>query len=438
MDRKKQPPASLAWLVWGLGAAFYFTAFFHRVAPAVMTDPLMAEFSIGARELGQFSAFYFYSYVFMQIPTGMLADHWGPRKLLTAGSLVAACGTLLFASASSIAVADLGRLLIGGASGVAFVALLKLTAHWFPIRIYATISGLILFIGVAGAVTAGMPMHFLVEGFGWRPVMFAVAVLHLLIGAGIWQIVRNDPSQRNYQSYAPPEQHQTPSLRELASGLVTVLRYRNTWLASVFAGGLSGPVIAFAGLWGVPFLTTHYGLPTAASSALTSLILICYAVGGVMMGAWSDRIGRRKPVLQVGAAVALLCWIPILFIPALPVWLLALLMVAAGLSAGSMMITFAFVKESVPPALAGTVSGVCNMGSMMGGMILQPAVGWILDLHWRGTLHGGVRIYDLAAYRSGFLLMIIFSILSVLASVFIAETHCRHTALPEPDGAGKR
>ena len=114
MDQKNHPPASLAWLVWGLGAAFYFTAFYHRVAPAVMTDQLMAEFRIGATEFGQFSAFYFYSYVFMQIPTGILADHWGPRKLLAAGSLVAALGTFLFASASSIAAADLGRLLIGG------------------------------------------------------------------------------------------------------------------------------------------------------------------------------------------------------------------------------------------------------------------------------------------------------------------------------------
>jgi MFS family permease len=431
MDQKKYPPAALAWLVWGLGGAFFFTAFYHRVAPAVMTDPLMAEFRIGARELGQFSAFYFYSYVFMQIPTGILADHWGPRKLLTAGSLIAACGTLLFASASSIAAADLGRLLIGGAAGVSFVALLKLSSHWFPLRIFATVSGFILFIGIAGAVFGGIPMHFLVDGFGWRPVMFTVAALHLLIGAGIWQIVRDDPSQRNYQSYAPPEPQNTPSFRELLAGLITVLRYRNTWLVSVVSGGLSGPVIAFAGLWGVPFLTTHYGLTIAASSALTSLLLIFYAVGGIVMGAWSDRIGLRKPVLWVGTAISMLCWFPILFVPDLPIWLLVVLMILTGLAAGAMIITFAFVKESVPPRLAGTVAGVCNMGSMMGGMILQPAVGWMLDLHWRGKLLGDVRMYDLAAYRSGFILILLFSILAVVAVGFTTETRRRPSGAPE-------
>ena len=56
MDQRQYPPAMLAWLVWGLGAAFYFTGFYHRVAPAVMTEQLMTEFRIGAAGLGNFSA----------------------------------------------------------------------------------------------------------------------------------------------------------------------------------------------------------------------------------------------------------------------------------------------------------------------------------------------------------------------------------------------
>ena len=94
--QKNHPPVALAWLIWGLGAAFYFAGFYHRVAPAVMTDSLMADFHIGAAGLGNFTAFYFYSYFLMQVPTGIIADYWGPRKLLTAGALVATIGTLFF------------------------------------------------------------------------------------------------------------------------------------------------------------------------------------------------------------------------------------------------------------------------------------------------------------------------------------------------------
>jgi MFS family permease len=425
MKDKNYPPASLAWLVWGLGAAFYFTGFYHRVAPAVMTDPLMLEFGVGARELGQLSAFYFYSYVFMQIPTGVLADHWGPRKLLTAGSLAAACGTFLFASASSIAMADLGRLLIGAAAGVVFVALLRLSSRWFPLRFYAAVSGVTLFVGVSGAAFAGVPLHFLVEGFGWRPVMLAAAGLHLVIGAGIWWMIRDDPEQRGYRSYAPTDPHAVSSAKALLDGLIRVLRYRNTWLLTLFTGGLAGPILAFAGLWGVPFLATHYGLSTAASAAVTSTMLICYAVGGILLGLLSDRIGLRKPFLVYGAVVSLICWLPVLFVPSLPLWLLVALVILIGLAGGVVIIGFAYVKESVPAALAGTVSGVCNVGSMGGGMVLQPLIGWILDLQWAGTLAGGVRLYDLAAYRTGFILIAAAAALAILVSLFTAETRCR-------------
>ena len=146
MKNKTYPPQYLSWIVWGLGAAFYLSGFFQRVAPAVMTDLLMADFQIGAAALGNLSAFYFYSYVAMQIPTGILADSWGPRKLLTAGSLVASLGAFLFALAPTIFLAGLGRLLIGAAVGVAWVAMLKLSAHWIAPNRFAMTSGLGLFL----------------------------------------------------------------------------------------------------------------------------------------------------------------------------------------------------------------------------------------------------------------------------------------------------
>jgi MFS family permease len=429
MDQKKYPPAALAWLVWGLGAAFYFSGFYHRVAPAVMTDQLMTDFHIGAAGLGNFTAFYFYSYFLMQVPTGILADHWGPRKLLVAGSFVAACGTFLFASATSIIPANLGRLLIGGSAGVGYVALLTLVSRWFPPRFFATVSGLTLFCGVGGAVAAGAPLRFLVERFSWRPVMFVAAAALLLIGAAIWRIVSDDPAQRGYRSFAPPDPENVFSTKTLIADLMTVLRYKNVWRLSLVGCGLTGPVLAFAGLWGVPFFTTLHGITTAASSTITSTLLICYAVGATLQGVLSDRIGLRKPVLYIGSVVALLAWIPILFFPGIPLWLLVSLAIVVGFASGSVIIGFAFVKESVPPRFAGTATGIYNMGSILGVMILQPAIGWMLDRNWQGALVGDVRIYDLAAYRSGFFLLIGFSLLTVLSIGFTTETHCRQTVL---------
>ena len=174
---KSGPPLILAWFIWSLGALLYLMAFFHRVAPAVMTVELMQDFNISAAALGNLSGFYFYSYVAMQIPTGIMADSLGPRRLLAFGSLVAGFGTAMFALSPNLWWASAGRLLIGGSVAVAYVGLLKLATQWFPPRYYATMAGVALFIGIMGAVSAGPPLRLLVDLFDWRSVIIGSAVL---------------------------------------------------------------------------------------------------------------------------------------------------------------------------------------------------------------------------------------------------------------------
>jgi hypothetical protein len=96
-----------------------------------------------------------------------------------------------------------------------------------------------------------------------------------------------------------------------------------------------------------------------------------------------------------------------------------------GFAASAMVIGMAFVKESVPAALAGTVAGVCNMGMEMGPMIIQPAIGWVLDYKWNGLSENGIRIYDLNAYHLAFTAMIGLSLLGTLIIPFARETYCQ-------------
>jgi len=240
MKSPAHPPLRLSWLVWGLGALLYFTGFYQRVAPAVMTDQLMSDFRIGAAALGNFSAFYFYSYVAMQIPTGILADHLGPRKLLAAGALIAAIGALLFSLAHHLALANLGRLLIGGSVAVAWVALMKLAIHWFPPERFSLVTGAALLCGVAGAVSAGIPLRLLVEWMGWRWVMLAMSLFSVGIALAIWLVVRDDPSEKGYASFAPPATAGGRGSWQLLGGLAQVIRYRNTLLLAIAQGRPGG------------------------------------------------------------------------------------------------------------------------------------------------------------------------------------------------------
>jgi len=420
------PPRHLSWLVWGLGAALYFMSFYQRVAPAVMTDYLMIDFQISAAALGNFSAFYFYSYVAMQVPTGILADHWGPRRLLTAGSLIAALGAMFFAMADSVLLANIGRLLIGGSVAVAWVTLMKLAMHWFEQRMFAFVTGIGLLIGVTGAVSAGAPLRLLVEAAGWRGAMWAMGLLCLMVGICIWIVVRDDPAERGYASYAPEISACTGfSWGHMLRGFGHIFQYRNTVLLPLAQAGMVGTVLAFAGLWGVPYLTTRFGISSWAAAVCTSAIMITWALSGPVAGFVSDRMGRRKPLYVGAAALALAGWSGAFLLPHLPLAAFMVLAMAAGSACGAVIVGFAYAKESVPTPLAGSASGFCNMGSMSGPMILQPVIGWLLDRYWNGASLDGVRVYDLQTYHAAFSPMLAWLVLSLILALLSRETFCR-------------
>jgi len=421
------PSLRLSWTIWGLGALLYLIGFYQRVAPGVMTVELMSDFQLSATSLGNLSAFYFYSYVAMQVPTGLLADHWGPRRLLTFGATVASLGTFLFAVAPDAWWANIGRLMIGGSVAVAFVGMLKLAAHWLPPRQYALASGMALFCGIIGAVFAGVPLGLLVDAYGWRAVMMVSAVVTLGVAIGIWVVVRDDPDEKGYASYAAGHSDDDTRIRDgVFAGIRKVFAYRNTWLLYLIPGAVVGSVLTFAGLWGVPFLTTHYEMEKNSAAAVCSALLIAWAVGGPFFGWLSDHLGHRKPLYALGCLVILLGWGLLILIPDLPLWILVTLLIMVGFFSGNMIIGFAFAKESAPAHLAGTASGVVNMGVMMGPMLLQPAVGWMLDRSWDGEMAAGVRVYSFETYRSGFSLMLGWLALALILILLTRETHGKH------------
>ncbi len=429
MENRSQahlPPLWVAWMVWIPGALLYLMGFFQRVAPAVMTSELMHAFHISAAGLGNLSGFYFYSYMAMQIPTGIIADRWGPRRLLTVGAMVAGMGTLLFALSTHIFWANLGRLLIGGSVAVAFVGLLKLVSNWFPARFYSMVTGVALFVGIVGAVFAGPPLRLLMDFYSWRSILLISAVFTFLIGFIIWFFVRDLPHEKGYKDLnyiGMPSKGKTHV--GIVQGIGKVLTYLNIVLLFLIPGGIVGCLLTFSGLWGVPFLIHHRGLSSAQAAAFASTLLVSWAVGGPFFGWLSDRIGYRKPLYMAGTLVTVFGWIAIVYPDTVSIGMLAVLFVVTGFFSGCMIIGFAFGKESAPRNLSGTVSGIINMGVMLGPTIMQPAVGWMLDWKWQGTVVDGIRIYSLPVFQSGFSLMIGWAAISFVLLFFTKETHCR-------------
>ncbi len=427
---RKYPAPWLSWSIWGIAALFYLTGFYQRVSPAVMTDELMRAFGVGAKGLGNLSAFYFYFYVAMQIPTGILVDSWGARKLLIWGSISAAVGTLIFGATSNFALACAGRAIVGGATAVGWLVLLKLTTHWFPSRRFAMLSGLGLFFGNVGALVAQVPLRLLIERFGWRAVMLVSATIILSVAALALAIVKNDPSEGGFQSYAHAavqEQNKT-RISDLLRGFKRIFAYRNTSLIFFAQGGIVGPILAFTGLWGAPFLRARYGLQPTTAASVCSIMIICWAVASPISGALSDWIGRRRPIYLAGSIISAMGWAAMFYAKGIPLALFICVASLTSFASGAVVLGFAYSKESVPVQYLGTISGATNIGNMIGPLLLQPGIGWILDKKWSGEMANGLRMYGVDAFHAGFLLIISWALLACLLISFTKETWCQQSS----------
>jgi len=116
------------------------------------------------------------------------------------------------------------------------------------------------------------------------------------------------------------------------------------------------------------------------------------------------------------------------YVPGLPLWLFVTLAGVSAAACGAVILGFAFAKESVPVHFLGTISGAVNVGNMVGPMLLQPAIGWVLDQRWSGATKEGLRVYDLGDYQVGMLLMVGWLAVASVLIAFTRETYCRPQA----------
>lgn len=416
-------PLWLAWLMWGLVAALYGIGYFQRMAPAVIADDLMRDFNLGGALLGNLSAMYFYAYAAMQIPTGLLVDQIGPRKLASIACMTTAAGILIFSFGPSLLLAYIGRFLVGASVAVAWVTCMKLAGHWFPANRFATVTGVALLLGNVGGILAGVPLALGVDLFGWRMMMGVSGILTLLLAVVTWIALRDDPSEYGYKSHAHLVVQNHGSL-PMAKALKSVISQKDTWLL-FFGGGLStAPVLVFAGLWGVPYLTQVYNLETSQAALITSTMLLSLALSGPISGAISDRLGRRKLPYLISTILTTTFWAIFLFVE-LPYIMLFPLLAGIGFTSGAMIIGFATAREVNHPGAAGVVGGVVNMSVLGFASIMQPLLGKILDTHWQGDMVEGARVYNEAAYSAAFFWLVVCTALSIIMISLTKETYCR-------------
>jgi len=376
----KPPPRYFRWFIFAALALQFVFVYFHRVSIAVVAPELIGAFQISGAAMGVLAAGYFYTYAFMQLPVGLLVDSWGPRKTISAFSLIAALGAILFGASNSFGVATFSRILVGLGLSTVFVASLKVFTYWFHGREYARVSGMFLAVGGIGWLMAASPLAVLSKWLGWRAVFISIGIATLVITAITYAVVRDRPREDAGGGGTIPEK--TGGRVTLWRNVRRVLGEKYFWPLALWNFTNGGILFGFFGLWAGPYLMEDRGFPKTLAGNILSVVSLAMIFGSPVLGYITDKVIKsRKAILLCSSVTHLVCWIILLlFHRNVPAFALYPLFFVMGITSCAIpVVLLTATRELFPQEIAGAGQGIMNLFPFVGSMAFQPLLGLILD-----------------------------------------------------------
>lgn len=365
---------------WTLAVAVYFLAVFHRSSLGVAGLLAEQRFGITAGQLSVFVLLQVGVYAAMQIPTGVLVDRYGPRRLLVTASALMGLGQLLFAVAPSYPTALLARALLGCGDAMTFISVLRFAAARFSARRYPVLVALTSLIGTLGNVCATLPLSVALRSLGWTAGFASAATLSLIAAAVVWMLLDDRATG--------PRPLRT--VAEVRHGIAAVgRRVAASWALPGTRLGFwvhfscMSVATAFGLLWGQPYLVAGAGFSASTAGTVLMVGVIAAGVASALVG-WL--IGRR-PIVRVPLALAtcgvsVVGWllVVLLFGDHPPQAFVAVLFVVTMLGGPASTVAFAVARDYNNARIVGTASGAVNVGGFLATAVVAVGFGWTLTL----------------------------------------------------------
>lgn len=390
----------LPWFMWGLTACFYFYQFLLRVATANLREPLALEFNLTASDFGIFAAFWLVSYASLQIPVGLALDRWGVRRVFIISALGCSLGAFLMAMTDSFAVLCVSRLIIGASSAASFIGTVKVASEWFDHKLLPILVGVISGIGVLGASFAGVPMILIQHSFGWRNFFLMIAMIGVAL-AGVFALFL-----RNKQVDSDGSED------SILQSVRKILLEPQVWRLGLVGFVLYTPVSVIADLWGPSFISAVYKYSHMEAAFASSFIFYGNAFGSFLAGWVFSKFSSNRLFFSSFILVGMLTLLAIVWGNLENFIALVSMLFLLGAVVGAENMVFPLAGRYVERKHQGLAASVVNFIVMIGPILLQPAIGFVMDAVWDGGVSNGIKVYSGVNYKYGLSLVLVALLLS--------------------------
>lgn len=403
----------IPWIIFLTGILYYCFAYLLRVYPSVMENHLLKNFHVPVSDFGWITGFYYIAYAPMQLPVGVTVDRIGARKSLLLGCIIACIGVLIFANTHHFAMALTGRFLIGLGAAFGYVTALKIASLWLPRQYFATATGFLTGAGMLAAIATDNYLTHLIHITRFHNVLLFPGFVGAVVFVCVLLFVRNKTSDEGSHAVST-----TNSYSELCRQLWGIMKMPQMWLIGIVGALLYLPSSVFIDAWAIPFLKSARHFTSGQAAFGASLTLAGWIVSSFTVGFLSDHYHTRKTPLLIAALGASIVSSCIIFLPITTPVIIYALLFCLGLCCGPHPLCFSLSKENCPDRISGTAVAFANFVIMVGGMLIQPAVGEFLAL----LNHSSTITYSNWDFSIALSIIPIGLVIAYFTTLFIQET----------------
>lgn len=380
MEQKKGPILHWGWIVLASGFTTLFVTFSIRIgAYSVLLPEMIRDFQMTKAQAGLIKSAFSLVYLVFAPLMGWLTDRVGGRKVISFFCLFLGGGTLLMGRADNLSSAILFYSIVGIGAAASWVPIATLTQIWFGEKKRGLALGIVSSSYAVGAGIMGLILPVIATHYHWRMGWTVLGVAGLLLVVLNGFLLRDRPEEMKLAPWgedASGVEKRSSSHRRVS--YLEILKERRLWIIGVAYGAIAYgtyTLVDFVVTYGTLELRIPYGV---ASLSLT-VISFSGVVGGIVLMALSDRIGRRRSLIitQVLTCFSLFF---ILWAGDRVVWL----MVGVGwfgfLYGAVYPMYAACTRDYFPREIMGTVFGLLAIFYGVSAMVSPVLTGYLADV----------------------------------------------------------
>jgi ACS family glucarate transporter-like MFS transporter len=286
------------WLIFG---TFLLTMLLYvdRVCVSSAKEAITRDLGLSDTQFGWVLSAFALGYALFQTPSGVLADRFGPRIVLTSVMSFWSLFTGMTAFARGLVSLVVYRFLFGAGEAGAFPSMTRAYYSWLPTSERGLAQGINFSGSRIGAALALPLVAVMVSTFGWRNSLIILALVGFARAAIWWYWFRDDPadhpsiSEEELQLILGARQADTTSQQRATRISVHDLFGSRNMRLAMFQYFSSNFTFFFTLTWMFPHLQSTFGLDAFETGLYASAPLVAGAAGNWVSGALVDSMYKR-------------------------------------------------------------------------------------------------------------------------------------------------